>query len=71
MRGHAGLRVGIACGRHGVNALQEGLSSFGSARIPAELRDRQFIFMTRRGAPQPRVHLGEAPGVFDRRPDAI
>ena len=72
MRGHAGLGVGVACGRHGLHALQEGhVLLRDRRRIPAQLRDRQFIFMARRGAPQPGIDLGKTPGMLHRRPDAI
>ena len=72
MRGHAGLRVGVACRGHGLHALQEGLVLLRDRRrIPAQLRDRQFIFMARRGAPQPGIGFLETAGMLHRRPDAI
>ncbi len=72
MRGHAGLRVGIARGRHGLHALQERLVVLRDRRrVPAQLRDRQFVFVARRGAPQPGIGFFKAPGVLHRRTDAI
>ena len=72
MRGHAGLRVGVARRGHGLHALQEGhVLLRDRRRVPAQLRDRQFMFVARRGAPQPGIGFFEAAGMLDGRPDAI
>ena len=72
MRGHAGLGVGIARGRHGLHALQEGhVLLRDRRRIPAQLLDHDLLLMARRGAPQPGIGLGKAPRMLHRRADAI
>ena len=72
MRGHAGLGIGVARRGHGLHALQEGLVLLRDRRrIPAQLLDRHFVLVARRGAPQPGIDLGKAPRMLHRRTDAI
>ena len=69
---HAGLRVDVARRRHGLHALQEGhVFLRDRRRVPAQLRNHYLLLVARRGAPQPRIDLGEAAGMPHRRPDPI
>src|SRR5215468_1940953 len=72
MRGHAGLGIDVARSGHGLHALQERhLPSRDRRRVPAQLPDRQIVFMAWRAAPKAGVDLRETPGMFHRRTDAI
>ncbi len=72
MRGHAGLRSGIARCRDGAQALEEGQPvAWKRDRVPAHRRRWHLDLRARRRAPQSSIRLAEPPPVLDRGPDAV
>ena len=73
VRSHAGLRLGIAGGGHGVKAAHKRELLFRDCRgAPAILAERKSDFvMLRRGADQAVIDLLEATGVAHGRADTV